>query len=203
MSQFEAGIQFMGPLVLDYEVNNRVVGRIGNKCPYAAPHNAYRCQGEDRWCTIAVFTDEEWASFCGVIGNPGWANKPEFSTLLGKKENEEELDRLVNEWTASRTAEEVMGLMQKAGVAAGIVETGEDLLDKDPHLKARRFFTELEHPEVEKYRTQPGPHFFLSKYKYDIKRAPLLGEHNEYAFKELLGIPDAEYKQLIEEKVID
>jgi benzylsuccinate CoA-transferase BbsF subunit len=203
MSQYEAGIQFMAPLVLDYVVNKRVDGRMGNKSDYAAPHNAYRCIGEDRWCTIAVFTDEEWRSFCDVIGNPALAEDPRFSTLLARKENEEELDRIVNEWTASHTAEEVMDMMQKASVAVGVVQTGEDLLDKDAQLKHRNFFIELEYPRIGKYRTQEGAHFKLSKYTCDINVAPLVGEHNEYIFKEVLGIPDTEYERLVNEGVID
>lgn len=202
VSQYEAGIQFMAPLVLDYVVNNRVVTRMGNKCTYATPHNAYRCQGEDRWCTITVFTDEEWEGFCKVIGNPGLKDDPRFATLMARKENEEELDRLVTEWTENRTAEEVMDKMQAAGVAAGVVETGEDLLDKDPQYKHRRTFREVEYPGIGKYRTHVGAHFLLSKYEYDIRCAPLLGEHNEYVIKELLGVPDDEYDRLVKEEVI-
>ena len=203
MSQTEASLQFISPLILDYNVNKRVANRVGNLSLYAAPHNAYRCLGEDRWCAIAVFTDEEWQSFCKVIGQPDMAADTRFSTLLARKENEVELDKIVNEWTSVRYAEEVMTSMQAAGVAAGVVETGEDLLEKDPQLKHRGTFIELEYPGVGKYRTQPGPHFLMSRYKYDIKVAPEVGQHNEYVFKDILGMPDAEYKRLVEEGVID
>ena len=203
ISQYEAGIQFMAPLILDYNVNKRVVARMGNRCSYAAPHGVYRCRGEDRWCAISVFTDSEWESFCRVIGNPGLASDLRFATLLARKRNEDELDRLVDEWTINYPAEEVMDLMQAAGVAAGVVQTGEDLLDHDPQFKHRNTFTDLEHPEVGKYRTQAGTHFVLSKYTCDIKRAPLLGEHNEYVFKKILGIPDDEYDTLVKEGVIN
>ena len=152
---------------------------------------------------LSVFTDEEWQSFCNVIGNPALAKEPRFATLLARKENEEELDKIINEWTGSRKAEDVMNLMQEAGVAAGVVETGEDLMDHDIQLRDRHFFTELEHPEVEKYRTNSGAHFMLSKYKYDLKRAPLLGEHNEYVFKGILGIPDDEYDHLVQDGVFE
>ena len=203
MSQYEAGIQFMAPLVLDYAVNKRVATRMGNQCSYAAPHNAYRCRGEDRWCAIAVYTGEEWQKFCEVIGNPALAEDPRFATLLARKENEEELDRLVNEWTISRSAEEVMDLMQAAGVAAGVVATGEDLLDHDPQFKHRQTFVELEYPGIGKYRTQIGAHFMLSKYTCELNRAPLMGEHNEYVFKEILGVPDDDFDKLVSEGVID
>lgn len=203
MSQFENGIQYITPLVLDYVANGRIAGREGNTCTYAAPHNAYRCLGKDRWCAIAVFTDEEWRSFCRVIGNTQLADNPKFSTLSARKENEEELDRLVNQWTSNRTAEEVMKLMQEAGVAAGVVATGEDVMDKDPQLNHRGFFKELEYPGLGKYRTQAGAHFLMSKFNYEMKAAPLFGEHNEYVFQNILGIPKDEYENLVREGVID
>jgi benzylsuccinate CoA-transferase BbsF subunit len=203
MSQYENSIHFIAPVILDYVVNSRIDERVGNQCPNAAPHNAYRCQGDDRWCAIAAFTDEEWNSLCRVIGNPDWTAEARFATLPGRKQNEAELDRLLNEWTVSRRAEEVMTMMQSAGVPAGVVETGEDLLDRDPQLKHRHTFIELESPEVGKYRTQAGPHFLSSKANFDVRRAPLLGEHNEYVFKDILGLPDEEYDRLVQEQVIN
>ncbi|MFC1991878.1 CaiB/BaiF CoA transferase family protein [Chloroflexota bacterium] len=203
MAQNEAGVQFMAPLILDYAVNQRVANRMGNQHPYAAPHNAYRCIGEDRWCAISVFTDEEWESLCGVIGNPALAKNPKFSTLLARKENEEELDRLVNEWTIKHQAEEVMTLMQSAGVAAGVAETAEDQLDYDPQLKDRHFFWELDFPGMGKYRSPVGANFLLSKTPYELRRSPsVLGEHNDYVFKELLGLSDEEITELVKERVI-
>ena len=202
MSQYENSAHFMAPMVLDYAANNRVLGRIGNQCLHAAPHNAYRCLGDDRWCSIAVFTDDEWLSFVKVIGSPAWTNDPRFATMLGRKESEDELDRLITEWTSKRTAEDVMTQLQAAGVAAGVVETGEDLLDKDAQFKHRGTFVTLEHPEVGHYRTQSGPHGIMSRYQYNVRRAPLLGEHNEYVFKKVLGLADAEYDQLVKDQVI-
>ncbi|MFC1966834.1 CaiB/BaiF CoA transferase family protein [Chloroflexota bacterium] len=202
MSQYENGVHFIAPLLLDYTVNQRAATRIGNQYPSAVPHGAYRCHGEDRWCAIAVFTDEEWESFCKVIGNPVWAKNSRFTTLLARKENEEELNRLVEEWTISHSAEEVMNMMQTTGVAAGLLETGEDLLDHDPQLRHRRFFWEVEHPEVGKYHPW-GPSFTLSKAPCELRSAPLLGEHNEYALKEILGISDDEIAQLVTEGVIE
>jgi benzylsuccinate CoA-transferase BbsF subunit len=203
MSQTEASLQFISPLILDYNVNKRTANRMGNLSPYAVPHNAYRCLGEDRWCAIAVFTDEEWQSLCKVIGKPALATDTLFSTLLVRKENEAELDKIVNEWTCVRSAEEVMTSMQAAGVAAGVVQTGEDLLENDPQLKHRGTFIELEYPGIGKYRTQLGPHFLMSKYTYDVKVAPEVGQHNEYVCKGILDMSDTEYDQLVEDGVID
>lgn len=89
LSQYEAGLQFMAPVLLDYAVNHREANRMGNRSDHATLHGAYRCQGEDSWCAISVFTEEEWRSFCQVIGNPEWSNRPEFGTLLARKQHED------------------------------------------------------------------------------------------------------------------
>ena len=193
MSQYEPSLQLMGPLLLDYKVNNRVANREGNRCSYAAPHNAFRCQGEDRWCAIAVFTDKEWRSFTAVIGNPSLADDPRFCTLLARKANEEALDKLINEWTANRTAESVMNLMQAAGVAAGLVETVEDQIVHDPQLKDRQFFWEFDSPEPKKYIKSPPPYYRLS---VRVRQGPTLGENNDYVLKSILGLSDTEVGEL-------
>ncbi len=202
MSQNETGLQFMAPLILDYTVNQRVAGRMGNQHPNATPHNAYRCLGEDSWCAIAIFTDQEWQSFCDVIGNSSLAGDARFSTLMARKENEEELDRLVNEWTAKHTARAVMNLMQEAGVASGMLETAQEVMDNDPQFEQRRFFREINVPGAGKFRAMTGPHFLLSREDYEMRPGPVLGEHNEYVFKEVLGMSDEEIKELADEGVI-
>ncbi|MFC1988992.1 CaiB/BaiF CoA transferase family protein [Chloroflexota bacterium] len=202
MSAYENSVHFLADLILDYSVNRRVAGRVGNRSPYAAPHGAYRCHGDDRWCAIAVFTDEEWESFCQVIGNPSWSREPGFATLRQRKENEDELDKLVEEWAINYPAEEVMAMMQAAGVAAGVLETAEDLMEHDPQLKHRHFFWELDHPEIGKHHTR-GPSFILSRLPCELQRAPLLGEHNEYALKEILGISDEKVAELVIERVVE
>ncbi|MFC1966673.1 CaiB/BaiF CoA transferase family protein [Chloroflexota bacterium] len=202
LSQYENGVHFLAPLILDYAVNQRVADRMGNLYPYAAPHNAYRCRGEDQWCAIATFSDEEWQSFCKVIGNPAWTREPRFSTLQSRKESEDELDKLVEEWTINHQTGDVMSTMQVEGVPAGVLQTGEDLLEYDPQLKHRHFFCELEHPEIGKYRAY-RPSFMLSKCPYELRRAPLLGEHNEYVLKEVIGMSDEEIAELVMEGIVE
>ncbi len=112
---------------------------MGNRSHHAAPHGSI-APGVKTNGAITVFTDEEWQSFYKVIGNPAWTEEPRFSTLQSRKENKDELERLVEEWTIDHSAEEVMSVMQAAGVAAGILQTGEDLLEYGPQLKHRHFF---------------------------------------------------------------
>lgn len=201
-SQYEMALQFMSPLILDKFVNNRVAGRMGNHHPNAASHSAYRCLGKDRWCAISVFTDDEWVSFCRVIGNPAWTRDDHFQSLAARQNNEEELNRLVDAWTLGHIAEEVMELMQAAGVAAGVLKTVEDLIEYDPQLAYRHHYWRPDHSEIGEYVT-PGPPFNLSKTSAEVRSAPLLGEHNEYVVKELLGLPEEDVVDLTIDEALE
>lgn len=187
-SQLEVGLQFLSPWLLNYSVNGIEQKASGNRCDYAAPYGVYRCAGEDRWCAISVFTDAEWEAFCQAMGKPTWTNNQKFTTLRGRKENEDELDKLIQEWTCQLDAYEVMHLLQKKGIAAGVVQNAKDLCE-DPQLKAREQFWIGEHKEMGKFPFLAQPSR-LSKTPARLYRpSPLIGEHNEFVRKELLGMP--------------
>ena len=193
-SQYESNLYVLGCPLMDYFVNGRIMTRNGNRLPYAAPHGAYPCMGDDRWVAIAVFTGEEWESFCHVIGSPEWTGDPRFSTLQARKSNEDELDRLVGEWTGNHTAEEVEAMMQAEGVAAHVVENNMDIYE-DPQMKHYGHFREITHPAVGTVRSEIPP-FRFSKSTDSHFRAPLLGEHNHYVFSQFLGMSDDEISDL-------
>jgi benzylsuccinate CoA-transferase BbsF subunit len=202
-SQWEAGLHFLGPWLMDYTVNSRILRRMGNRDPYAAPHGVFPCLGDDRWVAIAVRTDEEWQAFCQVLGKPEWIHKGRFSTLLGRKENEDELEGFIDQWTRDHTAEKVMWLMQNAGVPAGVVGGGGDGdMFEDPQLKHRQAFRRLEHPVIG-HHVYNAPSYILSKTPNDIHKAgPCLGEDNEYIYKDLLGYTDDDIADFLVEGVI-
>jgi crotonobetainyl-CoA:carnitine CoA-transferase CaiB-like acyl-CoA transferase len=200
LSQFESAIHALDTAILDYTVNSREQMRNGNRLTNipAAPHGAYKCRGDDDWCAIAVFTDEEWQSFCRVIGNPPWTRDQKFSTQSARVKNADELDKLVEEWTGKHSSEEVMNLMQAAGVAAGVVKNNKSI-HEDPQLKHRNHYWVLDHPEMGKC-TYDGPSFKLSKTPAQLTMpGPCLGQHNHYVYTHILGMSDEEFVQLMEE----
>jgi len=196
-SQFETSLHFLAPFILDYNVNGRVARRMGNSHPYAAPHGIYSCQGDDRWVAIAVCTDEEWKSFCQAIGEPEWTKESRFSTVLGRKKNENELDELVGIWTNNYTAMDIEIMMQAAGVSAHMVEKCSDVFE-DPQIHHRNYFVRLNHREMGKPAYEQQACYILSKTPRKLAMpSPCLGEHNEYVFKELLGLSDDEIAEHI------
>ena len=186
LAQYEAGIQFMIPALLEYSTNHRVVERDGNRHSFAAPHNSYRCKGDDRWCAISVFNDEEWKTLCECMGRDELISDPRFKTIPARKKHEEEVDREVTKWTSQLTAEEIFEKLQKNGVKAGIVQTLADLF-ADPQLKHRGVWAAVDHPEIGRCHTE-GPPFAFSKTPFKIDRpAPMIGEHNELVFEKFLA----------------
>jgi len=201
-AQYEAGVSFMGPAILDYAVNGRVAYRMGNRDPYMSPHGAFPCLGKDRWIAIAVRSDEEWCGLRAAMGDPEWAAEPRFSTFLGRKENEDELERLLGDWTKDFVDRELMGILQSYGVAASVVQSCEDLVEFDPQLKERKHFRSLEH-KVMGMRVWNAPSYTLSKTPNEINKAgATIGEDNEYVYKEILGYTDDDIAEFLVNGVI-
>jgi crotonobetainyl-CoA:carnitine CoA-transferase CaiB-like acyl-CoA transferase len=137
------------------------------------------------------------------MGNPEWIRDGKFATVLGRVEHVDELDRLVEEWTLGRTAEDVMTVLQGEGVAAGVVQNGRDLLENDPQMKERGHYVYLDHPEIGPMALDDYP-FKLSATPGRLSRhAPLLGEHTDYVLSEILGMPEDDINELIIEGVLE
>jgi benzylsuccinate CoA-transferase BbsF subunit len=203
LSQVEAATCLIGDAIVETSMNGTIPTRRGNDHRFMAPHNYYRCKGDEMWVGIAVSSDDEWRNFCEAIGNPPWAAEPRFSDSMSRFHNREALNVLVEEWTSQHDHYEVMHILQKAGVAAGPYLNSAELA-ADPHVKERGTFQVVdraivgEHP----YPVPTAPMKF-SETPLKIRRpAPLLGEHNEYVLGELLGMSKEEIQECADEKVI-
>jgi len=199
ISAREAMSALVGDSFVEYTMGHRVPVRQGNRDRAMAPHGCYRCKGEDRWVTIAVGTDEEWAAFCRAIGDPPWTRDARFASQHSRWLHQEELDKHIEAWTVERGPYEVTQALQQAGVAAFPSMSSEDLY-KDPHLREREAYVEVTHPELGK-RIVFRPPFRLPRTPTRITSGgPLLGEHNPYVFGELLGL--ANLSDLQAQKVV-
>ena len=208
VSAVEAGINLLGPILLDVAVNGRSTrdGHFptGNRLEYpdAAPHGVYPCSGDDRWIAIAVFNDAEWRGLISVMGDPAWAAEARFTSQTARFANQDALDAMVAAWTKDKDRYQLMHALQAAGVPAGAVQTAEDTNDNDPQIAGRGLFFELDHPVIGEARFEGTPIQFSRTAQRNWRSAPLLGEDNAHVFKGLLGIEDEEYEALVAEGVI-
>jgi crotonobetainyl-CoA:carnitine CoA-transferase CaiB-like acyl-CoA transferase len=166
-----------------------------------APHGVYRCLGEDKWVAVSVSSEEEWKKLCRALGDPPWSEERRFSTPLNRLKNQDELDKYIEEWTCRHDNYEVMYILQRAGIAAGPVLDQRDAFH-DAQLTSRGFFEQVSHREAGTH-LYPGMLWKMGKTPISIRKPPpCLGEHNDYVFKEVLGMSDDEVAELEKDKLI-
>ncbi len=200
-SSSECITTLVGNEMMEYTMNGRSLGRTGNTDPVMAPHNVYRCKGDDKWISIAVGTEEEWQDLVHAMGDPEWAKDEKFADMYSRHKNSAELDAHMAEWTIQYGHIELMHLLQDAGVAAMPSFCATEILE-DPHVKARGLLTTVEHPLL---KTQHvfNPPWKLSETPATIRKpGPCLGEDNVEVFTTLLGMSEEEVKKLEEEKTL-
>ncbi|MBI2846414.1 MAG: CoA transferase [Chloroflexi bacterium] len=201
IAQRECFTRFIGEAIMDYTMNGRVGRRMGNRHQYRAPHGCYPCKGEDEWVVIDAGSDEEWDKLCEVMGKPALAQDKRFFDSLSRWKNQDELNKIISEWTRQHDHYEVMRLLQGAGVPAGAVLTNKELLE-DEHLKKRHFFHDINHPGAGVF-PQVGPPVKLSCTPGSIRmHGPRLGEHNQLILSGLLGVSGDELDALVKEGII-
>ena len=204
LSQVETGMLLGGVQMLDFQVNGRPSERIGNRSrwPAVAPHGIYPCAGEDRWIAIAIENDTAWRALCAELGLPALAADERFTTNEGRVANEDVLDAAIASCTPEREPHELMEALQARGVPAGVVQTMEDRMERDPQLAERGFYPVAPHPELGDHRFEGVPmRFSRARWRLD-RGAPLLGEHTREIATGLLGYSESEYETLVAEGAV-
>lgn len=201
VSQLASAINMLPSDVMSFANNGETLGPLGYGDPNAAPHGVYTCLGYRKWIAIAVFSDQEWETLKRVMGNPAWAEDEKFRTLAGRKENEDELNDRIEEWTEGQYADLLMEEMIQNGIRAGVVNDARGAIE-DKHLRERGFWAYLDHPEVGNTLYNRAPIVF-SKTPIEMNTAaPLLGQHTREILTEMLDYPDEEVDQLVAEEVL-
>ena len=201
VSQQESSVALMGPEVLAYQMTGQEPERRGNRSGWYAPANSYRCAGEDRWVTIAVTNQDQWRSLAQAMDADGLADDPRFATQEARRENHDDLDLIISEWTIGLEAYDLTRKLQRLGVPAGPVLRGPDLL-QDAHYKDRGTFVTVDHPQVGP-KQYPGIPWKMSATPGVVRwPSPTLGQHNREVYGELLGLNGLEIDQLDQTGVI-
>ncbi|MFO8010729.1 MAG: CoA transferase [Dehalococcoidia bacterium] len=177
VSQLEACTCTMAEQVIAYSVTGRVQTRNGNRSEIMSPEGVY-LSADNRWVAISIRNDEEWDKLVGAMGSPSWAEDPGLKTFEGRMERHDQIDEGIGEWAGAANAEEIVEKIRAQGIPACKV-LGAHEMYSEPHLSARRFYQELEHPilgmrrypriAIVQYPGTGGMHCF---------GAPTLGQHN-------------------------
>lgn len=198
MALAENYIPMLAEPLLEFEMTHRVPETIGNLDKSLAPHGVYPCIGDDNWIVIAVSNDDEWIGLTKVMEKEELRNDPRFADVIARHANHSALDEIISDWSKQKDHRKLLPILQEQGVPGGPVLNELQLLE-DPQLVDRKYFETLDHNEIGPLQYH-GPLWRMSKTPNALRTSPpLLGEHNEYVYKGLLGFDEEEYQRLQEE----
>ena len=201
VSQQESSVALMGGEILAYQLTGREPERIGNRSRWHAPTGAYPCAGEDRWLTIAVTNESQWAALTAAMNAPQLTADPRFADAPSRLNHQDELDARISQWTQGQDAFQLAQQLQSAGIPAAPVMRGPDLL-QDPHYQERNTFITINHPQTGAQQ-YPGLPWRMSTTPGEIRApAPTLGQHNHEIYGGLLGMAAADIDALENDGVI-
>jgi len=201
LAQVESTMNSVGVPFMEWALTGAAPLRIGNRSCQHAPHNVFRCKGDDAWCAVAVLTDAQWTALCGVLERPDLAANDSLATADGRLQRVDDVEAAVTQWTVGQAPFDAMRLLQEAGVPAGVVESARDLMETDTQLRHRGYWQEIDHPEMGVTRFTSPP-YLVDGERVDLRRPPLLGEHTDEVLERVLGYSPDQIGQLRAEGVL-
>jgi len=200
LSMAEMVTTMMPEAMMDFLMNGRDQGAIGNRDESMAPHGVFPAAGDDNWIAIAIASDDEFAKLCEALEMPAMSSEPKFARLLGRLDNVEELEREIAARTRAHHRDDLVSKLRARGLAAGPVYSTPELM-KDPVFSESSMLVNLKHGEVGE-RVVPGLPVQFSAIDLEYRGAPMIGEHTDELMSELLGYSVAEIARLKEAKVL-
>ena len=197
LAQAECSASMFPQAALDAAWNGRAAGSLGNRSDQGfAPNGVFAARGEERWLALSCRSDAEWAALVEHMGRPAWALDPSLAAVAGRIAAQDRIEAELANWIAARDRDELFRDLQAAGVTAGPVLSARDAAE-DPHARQspvwRRLAATEDYPEAD----FPAPSFTFSRSDVTLRTPPaLFGEHNDYVYRELLGLDDEECARL-------
>jgi len=197
---YEAVLAMMESLITEYDQTGYVRERTGAILPQIAPSNVYPTKNREM-VVIGANQDTVFGRLAQAMGRPDLAQDPKYATHVARGSHQAELDALISEWSATLSADELLGLLEKSGVPSGRIYRAPDML-KDPQFRARDAIVSVPHPDFGRLKMQNvAPK--LSETPGSIRTAsPVLGEHNDEIYLRVLGLSSERYAHLKSQRVI-
>lgn len=200
MPQVEASMQFIGEELLHAIATGEDPTPQGNRVRWAAPHDAYAARGEGEWVAIAVETDDEWRTFCNVIGQTDLEKDVRFASFRERWSNQDLLREPIENWTRQHDKIEIADALQAVGIRAAPVLNASDL-HRSPYLAVRHAFTSLTHPEAGTHSYQTLPFRLSLTPGSQHAASPCLGADTHAVLSGVLGLSAEEISILDREGV--
>ena len=201
LSQIEGLLGTLRPYLIDSQLRGAQSRPMGNSHPDIAPHGIYPAAGCDAWLTLAATDDRQWQDLCKLAGDQLWTRDARFSTLGDRIANRAELDAALAQWTAVQPRDALVAKLRTAGIASTPVLSVQEQW-RDPHFAAREITREVEIPFFGTAPMFKAPWRFTDFAPKVSRCGPLMGQHNDMVFGELLGLSQHEIADLKQRGVI-
>lgn len=182
-----------------YAQDGRFDKRTGVGMPQGAPATIMRCRDGHVW--MLALEVGQWRGLKAVMGNPEWADMELFDDMLARAQNADIIYPLIEEWTLQHDKMEIMEKCQAAGCPITAVFTIAEAAEQ-PHLAARDYFVDMEHPELGKVKNLGAPFKLPVCPGGPTTAAPLLGQHNAEVYRDILGLSSADIAQLTVDGIV-
>lgn len=201
LSQTEALLATMTPYVLRAQIEGAQPPLMGNDHPAMAPHGIYPADGNDRWLSIAVRSDEEWHALAQLAGDAAWTRDPAYSSASGRIAAHSAINSRLAEWTATQDRDALVSALRSAGIPASPVNDIDELW-ADEQIGARGMAETVEIPGLGEETLFRAPWNVSGISIAAGTRGPLVGEHNRQVLCGQLGLSDDEFEKLTAKGVI-
>jgi crotonobetainyl-CoA:carnitine CoA-transferase CaiB-like acyl-CoA transferase len=197
---YEAVFSLMESMIPEYDVAGIVRERTGAALPGITPSNSY-CSGDGSYVAIGANSDAIFKHLMKVVGRPELAEDPRYRTNAERTEHADELDALIEAWTRRHPLEEILRILDEAGVPAGAIYSVTDIV-QDEQYRARGMIVEEEIEGIGPVKV-PGLVPKFSETPGEVEwYGGALGAHNQDVYGGLLGLPSEELERLSKEGAI-
>jgi CoA:oxalate CoA-transferase len=173
--------------------------RLGNRLSSSSPFGSYKAK--DGYVVICTITDEQWQNVLKAIGREDLSDDERFATRVLRTKNMADVESVLHEWLKDKTVEEALAAFQQFKVPCSPVPTFEQVAN-DPQILHREMIIEVEQPLSGKVKVGGSP-YKMSKTPGNRKLPiPLVGQHNEEIYGDLLGLDKKELEKLTAEGII-
>jgi crotonobetainyl-CoA:carnitine CoA-transferase CaiB-like acyl-CoA transferase len=199
LSQVEAAMHFIEPMLLDYTVNGRITGLRGLDSDRACPHGAFATRGVKRFVAIAVETEAQWRALQGLV--PALGAIPGCDGLAERRARKAQLEQELSTWCATQEPFALAKSLRDAGVPAYVVMRGTDL-HRDPQLAHRGFFVRLDHPRIGPTLYDGPVTNFSATPARPTRAGPAIGQDTFEVMSGILGYSEEEIAELAAAEVL-
>ena len=176
ISLLETTTSLLSNVASNYLISGEEAQRLGNGHPNIVPYQAFRTR--DGYVVVSCGNDRLYQALCQLLGREDLAKDPNFATNPQRVRNRDQLVPALQEEFLHRTTEEWLPELRAAGIPCGPINTVSQIFH-DPHIQARDFVWECEHPTAGRIKLSGSPIHLSETPTRLYKAPPLLGEDDD------------------------